>query len=316
MVDFTCCSIILDSSFLIQCMWFPLTLLTAFLWAMINVGNSTLVKKYSKTPVLLLWVQTCFSMLFLLGIAITHSVSTPWAPVLFGCAIIAYAGDLFFFRVLDHLDVSVVNAAWAIEIIFISIAGFLLFGDFWTIREFVGAGLVLIGVLLLSFFNVHVSLLRTLFLLTSLAALYTPVFIAKKAAMVAGQPILPVVFWLILGRDLFSFLTPLFLPRYRRMFIHALPACTLSFFLISALVIFCFYAAEFAGARALAMGPVSLISVVGNVQPFFAILLSGLLVRFWPSLAPREFFSIRSTGIKMVSFLIVFLGLALIAVSE
>ena len=297
-------------------MRFPLTLLTAFLRAMINVGNSTLVARYHKTPWFLMWVQTCYSMLFLLGIAVTHPVLTPWAPILFSSAIIAYAGDLFFFRVLDQLDVSVINAAWAIEVIFMSIAGFFLFGESWTLQQWFGAVLVLFGVFILSFFHVHISLRRTLFLLTALAALYTPVFIAKKAAMFAGQNILPVVFWLILGRDLLAFLSPLVIRSQRSMLLSTLPTCRLSFFLISALMIICFYLAEYIGARALSVGSVSLISVVGNVQPFFVLLLAGLVFHIRPSLAPKELFTIRSTSIKCVSFLIAFLGLALLALSQ
>ena len=99
------------------------------------------------------------------------------------------------------------------------------------------------------------------------------------------------------------------------MFFKDLFSCSTSFFLISALMIACFYIAEFASIQANLSGPLSLISVIGNVQPFFVLLLSGFLVRFCPGLAPKELFTVRSTSIKIISFSIVFLGLALLALS-
>ncbi len=293
-------------------MWFSLTIVSALFWAIINVGNSVLVARYQKSPSLLVWIQTLFSMIALSLVALTHDVSTPWIPVLFASAAIAYLGDLLFFWILDRLDVSVVNAAWAILAMFMSIGGFFLFDEMWSLQQLVGASLVLFGVIALSFFNVHVSLSRTLLLLTALAAFYVPAYLARKGALVAGEPLLPVVFWIILGRDFFGFVLPLVIPSKRTDLVRILPTCPPSFFLLSLLVITCFYCAEVALSIAYTSGPVSLISVTGNVQPFFVIFLAGLTARYLPSYAPKELFNFRSTGIKLASFLIVFFGLALL----
>lgn len=296
--------------------WFWLTVSAALLWSVINVGNSTLVERFRQTPSFQLWVQTAFSMVALAAVALFYDISTPWAPILFIFSVLAYLGDLFFFRVLKVLDVSVVNAAWAILAIFLSIAGFLFFEEVWTPLQFAGASLVIAGVLLLSFFHVHVSLPKTLGMLTLLAILYVPGYTARKAALLAGEPLLPVVFWIILGRDLFAFLVPLGFPSQRRDVLRSVRACPPVFFALSFLVIASFYLAEYLVAWAYASGPLSLIAVTGNVQPFFVIFLAGVLARFAPSLAPKELFSIRSTGIKLLSFLIVFLGLALLGTSQ
>ncbi len=293
-------------------MWFSLTILSAFFWAVINVGNSILVAKYHKNHFFLNWTQTFFSTVILLGIALTHDVSTPWVPILLPCAVIAYIGDVFFLWILDRLDISVVNAAWAILAIFMSLAGFLLFHEIWTPLQFVGASFVLIGVLIISFFHAHISFPRTLLLLGTLALLYVPSYVARKAALNAGEHIVPVVFWLIFGRDVFGFLWPTLHPTRRREFLRILPTCRPSYFLLAFLVVACFFLAEYSLAVAYSTGPVSLISVTGNVQPFFVIFLAGLTVRFVPSHAPKELFTLRSTGIKLASFLIVFFGLALL----
>ena len=153
-------------------------------------------------------------------------------------------------------------------------------------------------------------------MLLTLALFYLPVAVARKAAMNAGEPILPVIFWLILGRDLVGFLAPLVLQTQRSMILRTLPSCRSPFFLLSALVIGCFYSAEYIVTLAYSKGPVSLISIVGNVQPFFVIALAAALARFRPSLSPRELLTSRSTSIKATSFSVVFLGLALLALSQ
>ncbi len=296
-------------------MWFPLTLLSAFLWAVINVVNSTLVAKFHKSPSFLLWVQTCFSMVFLMLIALNYSVSTDWMPLLVAAAFFAYLGDLLFLWILDRLDISVVNAAWAMNSMFLSVIGFTFFSETWTTMQFFGALLVCSGVLFVSFFHTHVSLKRTLLMLLALGLCYLPVAVVRKAAMLSGETILPVIFWLILGRDLVGFVVPFMLPRQRRNVFDHLPQCTSSFVLLSGLVVACFYATELVLTFSYRLGPVSLISIVGNIQPFFVLLLAAATAQFFPAYAPKELWSIQSTSIKILSFSVVFIGLALLTLS-
>jgi multidrug transporter EmrE-like cation transporter len=297
-------------------MWFPLTILSAFLWAVINVGHSTIVARYHKTPWILMWVQTCLSMVFLMLIALHGSVSTSWMGLLFLVGLLAYVGDLFFFWILDRLDVSVVNAAWAIGSLALSIVGFTFFHEAWSPSQFLGSLLIIGGVLFLSFFHAHVTFRSTIVMLVGLALCYLPLAVVRKAAMLAGQPVLPVLFWLILGRDLVGFLFPLFSKQKRTSMFNVLSRCPPTFYILSALTLCSFYGAELVMTLAYRVGPVSLISIVGNIQPFFVLALGAFLLRYLPSFAPKEFFSLRSTSIKLLSFSIVFLGLALLAMPQ
>ena len=287
-------------------------MLSALCWAVINVGNSVIVARFTKSPWVINWTQTFFSTVMLAVIACFVDVRTPWIPVLIPVAIVAYAGDVFFLWVLDRLDISVVNAAWAVLAMFMSAAGFLLFNESWTSMQAVGAGFVLIGVLLISFFNARRDLCKTLLMLTTLAALYVPDYVARKAALNAGEQLLPLVFWLIAGRDVTAFVWPALIPNRRRMLISQIPWNRPGFFGLSLCVILAFYMAEYFLASAYAVGPVSLISVTGNIQPFFVIFLSWIVARTLPAFAPREKFSVRVTGMRLASFLIVFFGLALL----
>lgn len=255
------------------------------------------------------------SILFLMIIALFYDVRTSWAFGIMVVGIIAYGGDLLFFWILDRLDVSVLNAAWAIQTVYLSIVGFLFFHESWNAVQGMGASLVLIGVCLLSFFTRQVTFRKALYLLALLALCFVPVNIMRKVAFMDGVQTIPFIFWMLLGRDGLAFFGPLLIPSERRKIFHTLPTCSPNFFALSAGVISCFFVAEFLLASAYRSGPVSLISVVGNIQPFFVIFLAGILAFFFPSFSAKELFSKRSIGIKIGSFSIVFLGLALLGLS-
>jgi len=221
-------------------MWFPLTILSAFAWGSINVANSTLVAKFQKSPSLLLWSQTFVSMLFLGVIAFFYDIRTPWAYAIFPMASLAYFGDLLFFWILDKLDVSVVNAAWAILAVYMSIVGFVFFGETWTLQQLAGAALVLVGVFTLSFFSRQISFTRTILLLSLLALTYVPAYGMRKAALDAGVPVVPVLFWTLLGRDFIAFVAPFLIPSQRRNLLKTLPTCGPMFFFLTGAVIFFF----------------------------------------------------------------------------
>jgi len=53
--------------------------------------------------------------------------------------------------------------------------------------------------------------------------------------------------------------------------------------------------------------------IVGNVQPFFVIGQSWLIAKALPRYAPRELLTAQSVGVKLTSFAVVFVGLALLA---
>jgi len=69
------------------------------------------------------------------------------------------------------------------------------------------------------------------------------------------------------------------------------------------------------GIAAYEYGPVSLIMVVGNIQPFFVIFFAWMLTKLVPSKAPKELLTRQSVQIKLISFIIVFFGLALLALT-
>ncbi len=298
-------------------LWIPYILLSALGWSLVNVLDSLLVRHYEKHPAVLMWSQSLFSVVALLVLACFTGVQTDWWPLLLGIGLSAYLADLMFFWVLDRLDVSVANGAWPINAMYLSAVGFAFFHESWSATQAVGAALIVGGVLFLAFHHPSKgSLPRTFGMLAGLALLYVPTYVAKKAALEAGQDVTAVFFWLIIGRESLAFTFPWCVPKLRARIRHLAKVADWKFFAIGAAVIASFLFGEYTGALAYLHGPMSLVSVASNVQPFIVIALAGLLAWIVPSHAPKELLTVRSVGVKLVSFMVVFGGLALLTLPK
>src|SRR3989344_6807264 len=127
-------------------MWLLFAFLSTLMWALVNVLDSLIVRNYEKNPFVLMWCQSFFSIVFLAVFPLFVPVQfSSWTLSLMLFGAIGFIGDLWFFRVLRSADVSVTNAAWAILSIFLSIAGFLVFQESWTISQSAGSALVIGG---------------------------------------------------------------------------------------------------------------------------------------------------------------------------
>ncbi len=285
-------------------------------WAAISVLDSALVRWYDKHPLALMWPQACFSMSVLTLVAFTVQVRTPWALALACTGMVAYGGDILFFYILNRVDASVSNIAWAILAVLLCLAGFLFFHEIWSWSQAAGAVLVLGGTVFLSVWHRQESMGKSLLMLGALALFYVPFYIVKKAALIDGQSVASVFFWLLIGRESLSFIVPLIVPRFRRRVFALAGRVDWKFFALSGLVIALFFSAEYLGTLAYLYGPISLVAVVANIQPFIVILLAWIGSIIAVQAMPKEILSAQSVGIKLVSFSIVFCGLALLALSQ
>ena len=297
-------------------MWFWFEIAAVCCWAGINVLDSVLVHHYHKHPVVLMWSQSIFSVpILLLLLAIFHPQS-PWIPLLVGVGVIAYAGDLVFFRALDLIDVSVTNIAWAILSVFLSVGGFLVLGERWSGSQSAGAIGIVLGVLLLSLWHRKLGSARSLLLLPLLAVLYLPFYFVQKLALEAGQTVFAVSLWPLLGREVTSFLFPLVHTPLQSRLRAYVPRAGFSFHMLNGCVVLLFLTATLLTTAAFAVGQVSLVSIVGNVQPFFVLLLAWTAHAFLPRFAPRELVNSRSFSMKLMGFTLVFGGLSLLALQK
>jgi drug/metabolite transporter (DMT)-like permease len=291
-------------------MWLAFILLSTIAWAGVNVLNSVLIHHYHKSPFILAWIQSAMGIPVLLVIVPFIEIKTPWALFLFITGITAYLADLWFFYAAEKIDISVLNIAWSVLSLLLAVVGVFYFEESWSIQQSVGSCLILAGTLLLTFFHQHISLRKTLWLLVVLALLYLPFYSIKKSAISDEVNVGTVFFWLTVGRETPSFLLPLFSKKTLKTAFQIIHG-NLLFPLKSLVIIFCYFMAEFFGALAYKHGPLSLVSITSNTQPFIVILGAWFCASFWPRLAPKELFSRQSLKIKILSFSLVFAGLIL-----
>lgn len=291
-------------------MWLIFILLSTVAWALVNILNSVLVHHYHRSPIMLSWIQSVLSVPLLALIGFHVDIHSSWALLLIVVGMSAYVADLWFFRVAHALDISVLNVAWSILSLFLTLVGVFHFHDSWTIQQSIGAILIIGGTLLLTLYHQHISLRRTIWLLVILAALYIPYYAAKKAAVDAGEGVGTAFFWLLVGREAPSLLLPLTSRKTVQLAIQVIRNNWL-FPLKSLLIVVCYFLAEYFGTLAYRQGSLSLVAIVANTQPFAVIACAGLYTTLWPKYAPRELFSRQSLGIKLASFSLVFFGVTL-----
>ena len=296
-------------------MWILFTLLSAASWALVNVLDSSLTKRYKKPTVIFMGVQALFSLSILILLSTFLPIATTWHLPLLAVGICSYFGDFFLFYVLKRIEVSVVNVAWALQSIFISAFAFMVFHEHWTMLQTAGVVCILVSALLIAFWHTHISLGRTLGLLTVLGLITAPNYLVQKAALLDSQTIVAVFFWSIIGRECMSFAMPWILPAYRSPMLVTLRTERRVFFLFNAAVIAVWFLAILFFVYAYQAGPASLVSMLANTQPFFVMFFAWLFHRLLPAFTAHEGFGAKSIGIKALGFAITFFGLALLALS-
>ncbi len=82
---------------MLSVMWFLYTTAGVFFWSIAIVLDSILVHNYSENPFVLMWTQSCVSMLLLPVMFFVIPFQTSYALIIGIAAVIAYAGDIVLF---------------------------------------------------------------------------------------------------------------------------------------------------------------------------------------------------------------------------
>ncbi|MBI5156267.1 hypothetical protein HZA45_03275 [Candidatus Peregrinibacteria bacterium] len=297
-------------------MWIAFSLLAVVSYGTSNLIDSVLVRWYEKKPWMLQWGQGVFMLVLLFFCFFFGDIRSTWVLALMITGVIAYLGDAVFFTVVDDIDISVTNSAWAVVALLLSIAGFLFFHERWTLLQSLGALCIVSGIFFVSFWHAHISVPRTLLRFAGLALLYIPISVITKAGLLGGQSYLAIFFWATLGRQLCACVVPLLRPAQCRILLRSIRTLPAAFFMLSALSGVCAFAGMFLVVQAYRSGPLSLVSIIGSTQAFFVLMSAWLLSLVFPSFAAKELLSAQSVSIKIISFTIVFFGLALLALTQ
>lgn len=297
-------------------MWILWTLLAVFSWALLSVIDSLLVRHFEQRILVISWAQSMMSVPMILCLGFFFPIQNDWALFLFVMGSVSYIGDMIFWRILKIADVSSTNFVGVFITIIMTLTGILFFHESLLPLQIVGAVIVLIGVAYLSIAD-RLSLSREALLLMVLAALvFSPFYIVQKWMLDHGQLFFSTFFWMILGREMSAISLTSFLPTSRRQSLESVSRQPFIFFVCNFVSISLFLFAMYSMSRAYNVGQASFVSILGNIQPFIAIALAWILSILVPRHAPREILTAISLRAKIISFSLVFLGLALLAFSQ
>lgn len=291
-------------------MWLLFVLFSTIGWALVNVLNSVCIHNHIKSPFVLGWIQSAISLTLLIIISIRIDISSSWIPILLLFGITAYLGDLWFFHITEKIDVSVVNGAWCLLSLLLCGIGFIFFRETWSLQQFLGAFFILSGTLLLSTHH-KINTRYTFLFILALAIFYLPFYTVQKAALDQGESVSAVFFWMLTGREILPFFSILISPSILHSTVSILRKDWV-LLITCVIIVLANFLAEYFCALAYALGPLSLISIISNMQPFFVIGISWLYVRMAVSKRPKELLTKQSLIIKLTSFSIALIGLIMI----
>ncbi len=293
-------------------MWFLYTMIASCIWAVVNIFDSVLVHRVDKNPLVLMWFAGAVRVSILLCTALFVTVYTPYWPLLVAGGVMLFAASIAYLYVLEHVDTSVTQSAWAIESIMLSFFGFALLGETWSALQGMGAVLVLSAIFLLSYWNrIGSSLWGTLGRLTFLGLLGAPGEFGVKYALEHDVPVHMALFWYLVGSGCMALLAPLISHTSRRRVLAVARNVRQPLYwglYFNAAIAFVGFAVT---THAYSVGPISLITIAGNVQPFIVILFAWLLTKTGTVHLPKELLTTQSVTVKLCSFALMFAGLGL-----
>lgn len=256
------------------------------------------------------------SVPIILTIPFFAPIENDWKVWLLIVGVGTYLGDILFWKLLSLIDASTTNFVGAFVAMFMIVIGVFGYDEALSLPAVAGSVMVLLGVALYSCWEFRRMTIGVLFLMFCTSLFYVPFNIAQKLQEIDGQTVISTYFWIMIARELCAPLVSFSLPSIRRQFMASVPRQPLPFFILNAISIILFLIAMFCIGSAYRVGEAALVSVVSNVQPFLVIFLGWIVSIFTPRFAPHELLSGRSLIAKVVSFSIVFIGLALLSIHQ
>lgn len=281
-------------------------------WSIADVCMSMIMNRVHSSAVVVSWFLSVVQVIVLAALYLLLSLEPVWIWEFALSGLFAYIGALAFFRLLQYVDVSVSSVSWVFLSVGIAIGGVVLFGETLTVLQVCGALLSIGGALALALWHKRVERLETMVLLLASGLLYVPSFLIQKAALLEGHTPATVFFWPFLFFCLYAILFPFSCKRYRTQ-IRSIVKNVDPFFVV---IVICWVLTATLGyftiTTAYSLGDAALVGITENGQPFFLMFFAWIATLLLPAYAPREIITAQTTRVKIVTFMVVFLGLGLL----
>ena len=288
--------------------WIALSLLAPLFWAFSNFVDKYILGKYTKGIFDFLFFSTITSWILFAGLFVFIGMPAlsvySWLPILTGAALIYSYG--FYGKALEQGDTSALVILFKLIPVITVVLAFVFLGQTLSFRELLGFILVLLGATIVSF-----KKSRSIFI-KGFGMILIATLIWAVVTLFVDYGLTKMSFWdyFILDTLGAALAGPmlLFIPYMRRQVIEGLKTAAVGKYVwFSGNNLLDFFG-QMSIKKALAIGPsAGLVTVVMQVQSFYAIIIGILLTLFLPNII-REDISVGVLVKKFIGALIMFFG--------
>lgn len=278
--------------------WFLIALGAVFLWALANISDQYLVKKYSvgthgSGGLVLFSSLIGVLMAILIGIftAEVFQISTADKLLLILSGGLSIAWIILYLFTLEIEDISAV-VPWFLTVpIFGYILGYIFLGETLTFYQKIGSIIVLLGVALISFdFSKEQKggfKWRPAFYMLSACIIIAVIGVIFKYVTIEGNFWVS-SFWEYSGLGIFGIIIYIFVPKFRREFNFMNKSGGMKIFLLNMLSETTSVAGNIMTNFAILLAPITMVYLVGSFQPAIVLLLTLITTRFFPSIVKEN----------------------------
>lgn len=298
--------------------WFLIALGAPVLWAMVNIIDQYLIRKYTEKNNESVGALVLFSSLtgILFAFFIGLFVDGIFDISFFDKILLIFSGFLAVLWIILYLfavkteQVSAVAPWFLIVPVFTYILGYFFLGETLNLFQKIGSLIILSGVLLLSvdFSNQEKAKLKlkTIFYMVPACFLIASISIIFKYFTPIDNFWIS-SFWVYLGIGMTGFFIYIFIPSYRTAFREMVKKGGNKILILNLSSEALSNIGNTIMNFAFLLAPVVMVSLVGSFQPAILLFLTILCTKFFPKIA-NEDMSGRVLGPKIISILIIILG--------
>lgn len=300
--------------------WFFIALGAPFLWALVNISDQYLVRKYSTgkrgsgglvlfSSFIGIFVAVAIGI-FTSGI-FTISLLDKLLLIITGGITIAWV--ILYLFTLEIEDISSV-VSWFLTVpIFGYVFGYLFLGETLSTQQLTGSAIVLFGVFLISIdFSGQKRKFKwrpVLYMLIACLLIAIAGVIFKYVTI--GNNFWVSSFWQYTGLGIFGIIIYLFVPKFRKEFMLMNRQGGKKIFTLNTISETLTIIGNLLTNYAILLAPVAMVYLVGNFQPAIVLLLTITATKFFPHIA-KENLKRRILLPKIIAIVIMIVGSAIL----
>lgn len=254
-------------------LWFLLALGSALLWAITNLIDATLLEQEQQTPATLTTITGLFASLPLVLLPFSQSTSFSFILLAIVSGMLALFVYWPYFRAMQQTHTANVILLWNLSPILVAIGAWWLFHESWSIREYFGIGFLIVSSLFAGYdphakskFSWQAIAWMILASITLAIECLLFEYLFSHLSWLTG------VAWIAVGNLIAACLMLILVQSVRSQIKEALLKRRLQSRIVlnEGLDV----VANLSRVFAITIGPVSLVTAIGGLQPLFVLLLA------------------------------------------